>query len=199
MAGARLLAIAVTVWPCQKRFRSLGRELQTLSRSSLILGELIKFWDFKFSFWLIRNQLFKYFSHFKDFFAIQVFLTKRLLCWVKRLFLLSLACLDCRPRSITRHFLKFQRLFIALLSPACLDCWPPVQLPNSNRAREKTAKMPSSVRLLAFTENHLSLRIAFPRRDKGTFFSANCFRSTKVSALRSLLRIQPECLRSLMS
>ena len=123
------------------------------------------FWDFKFSFRLIRNQLFKYFSHFKDFSAIQVFLTERLLCWVKGLFLLSPACLDCRPGSITQHSLS-SKDFLLL----CLDCWPPVQLPNNNRAREETAKMPSSVRLLAFTENHLSLRIAFPRRDKGTYF-----------------------------
>ena len=124
------------------------------------------FWDFHFDLSEI-NFLSRIVSHSKDFSAIHVFLTERLLCWVKGLFPLSPACLD----SITQHFFKFQRLFIALLSLACLDCWPPVQLPNNNNeAREETAKMPSSVRLLAFTENHLSLRIAFPRRDKGTFF-----------------------------
>ena len=142
------------------------------------------------------NFLSRIVSHSKDFSAIHVFLTERLLCWVKGLFLLSPACLD----SITQHFFKFQRLFIALLSPACLDCWPPVQITQQQQQGEggdsEDAKQCQITRLhreSSFSENCLSE--AWQRN----IFSANCFRSTKVSALRSFLRIQPECLRSLMS
>ena len=129
------------------------------------------FWDFKFSFRLIRNQLLKYFSHFKDFSAIQVFLTERLLCWVKGLFLLSPACLDCWPRSITQQ----------------------QQGEGGDSEDAKQCQITRLHRESSFSENCLSE--AWQRN----IFSANCFRSTKVSALRSFLRIQPECLRSLMS
>ena len=129
-AGARLLAIAVTVWPCQKRFRSLGRELQTLSRSSLILGELIKFWDFKFSFWLIRNQLFKYFSHFKDFSAS--FSDRKIALLSK----MTLSPQSCPPWLLTtvqlpNIFLSFKHFLLLCWVMPALIVDPPFNYPTT--------------------------------------------------------------------
>ena len=165
-----------------------------MSRSSLILRKLIK-GHFETFISTYQKSTFQVFFTFQRLFCNSSFSDRKIALLSKR----TLSPQSCLPWLSTRFnyptFFKFQRLFIALswlLTPRPIT----QQQQQGEGGDSEDAKQCQITRLhreSSFSENCLSK--AWQRN----IFSANCFRSTKVSALRSFLRIQPECLRSLMS
>ena len=149
------------------------------------------FWDFLFDY---QKSTFQVFFTFQRLFCNSSFSDRKIALLSKR----TLSPQSCLPWLSTPFnyptFFKFQTLFIAL--PWFLTHRPITQQQQGEGGDSEDAKQCQITRLhreSSFSENCLSE--AWQRN----IFSANCFRSTKVSALRSFLRIQPECLRSLMS